>query len=621
MAGWGQFKLIAASGVGIAVSNFDDDNDLEIVVPVFSFQTAQDYFYGNYGELHVFNLDGSEVEGWPVRLNGRVLTSPVVGDLDNDGKQDIVVGLKYDSRNRDNQFGGIYAFDRHGNVINGWPVGKGNKYFSSPSLSDLDSDGNLEVIAINGDEKKTEIYRQDGTSYFGWPQLSIRSDSSSATVGDIDGDGKPDILTPTNGISDNGGLFAWTALGQPVSGFPKITENDADSSAVITDLEGDGKVNIVTSSSWDWDVENEIPKWRGSIYVYELPTNFDASTLQWPMYKHDVQRTGMYQNLAPTSPGVARIELSIDKAFIGKGDTVKVTVANANPNSEIMLYVDDKVNNKMLIDGGILGYTNEEGKWFVNADTKDWPIGQYKAIVIVGGQTSNEINFKVAEGINSQCPSYLLPLNPTGVVKPTGYTTLITLSWPNVEEATSYNVRLYDGSSDRLDSSQGDARFQDCPNSPYYYCKNGIKSTSIDNVPVKRGRAYYYWVEPVVPGCGYFKGYTTFSITNFEKNPFLQIIDIESYSNNIRKGNPVNLNVSNAPPNSPIYLALLDAFGTPLGNILPLGSTQANGDYGLKIEGDKTAQWATGTYNVYAIIYDISTNEFVVSNKAEAEVI
>ncbi|MEK6984567.1 MAG: hypothetical protein AABX33_08380 [Nanoarchaeota archaeon] len=307
--------------------------------------------------------------------------------------------------------------------------------------------------------------------------------------------------------------------------------------------------------------------------------------------------------------------LLINPITIYQGNRVTINISNAEPNADIVAYIID-INKRTLIDGSVIGITDETGKWSQEVDSTGWPLGTYNAYVIVGRGFSNYVEFQVIGSV-VQCPKSFSGLSPTGIVRPTGDTTSITLSWQMVDKATGYNVRLYDGTSDRFD----DTRIETCQNSQYYYCENGITSNSVDNIPVRRGRAYYFWVEPVVPGCGYFKGYTAFSVTNFDRLPSLSIFDVEANSKKITRGNSVSLEISDAPPNSPVYIALLDASGTLLGDILPLGSTQSDGTYRLEINRKNTAQWQSGSYNAYAIIYNSILNEYVVTNKAEAVVI
>ena len=75
-----------------AVGNFDEDPQLEIVVAEPSEFAGYDRDWNNTGVIHVFNLDGTQVPGWPSIRRAYTFSSPVVADIDGDGKEDLIVG-------------------------------------------------------------------------------------------------------------------------------------------------------------------------------------------------------------------------------------------------------------------------------------------------------------------------------------------------------------------------------------------------------------------------------------------------------------------------------------------------------------------------------------------------
>ena len=283
-----------------AIGNFDDDKELEIVVAGPSekaggiWENGQFKGFNNEGEVHVFNMDGSYVKGWPIKTEGIIFSSPAVGDINKDGKDEIIVGLMYASDIfPDPELGGLYVFDRNGNILPGWPQFKGYNFWSSPSLGDIDNDGDLEIGASRlGFE--TYLFHHDGTLVSGWPQSTSWNDYYSTIIGDVDGDQKPDLLTTAGNYWYGGGVYAWKDNGQSISGFPKATEVDAQAPAVIADIDNDGRVEVIASSDWDFDSQNNKWKLRGSLYVWDLPANYNEKTMHWPTFHRDEERTGYY---------------------------------------------------------------------------------------------------------------------------------------------------------------------------------------------------------------------------------------------------------------------------------------------------------------------------------------
>jgi hypothetical protein len=95
--------------------------------------------------LKAFHLnDGSQVPGWPVLVNGPIFGSPVIGDVNNDNKRDVVVTACA----RCNK-GRVWAFDGRGRrlwtVAPGAPEGAFTEILSTPILVDLDHRGANDV--------------------------------------------------------------------------------------------------------------------------------------------------------------------------------------------------------------------------------------------------------------------------------------------------------------------------------------------------------------------------------------------------------------------------------------------------------------------------------------------
>jgi hypothetical protein len=282
-----------------AVGNFDNDSDLEIVIATCRniFDNPQDpmHTWHTGGRIVVYNINGSILDGFPVNLTGDVWDSPAVGDINNDGCDEIIVG----------SYTGLYALNRYGYNCTGWPQLVGYRNYCSPALADFFHDGYLEIVA-SGTKNDSWMYVFDylGNVLLGWPQPIIWNDYRSPIIGDVNGDGTPDVLTTAGSgfYSSNpggGGVYAWDINGTSINGFPKVTEVDAQATATIADIDNDGKVEIVASSNFDTNMVTDEWKCRCSFYVWELGTPIDQDSMEWQVFHHDLQRTGNYGLLIP----------------------------------------------------------------------------------------------------------------------------------------------------------------------------------------------------------------------------------------------------------------------------------------------------------------------------------
>jgi outer membrane protein assembly factor BamB len=173
-------------GAGIssspALGDIDDDGKLEIVVG------AQDH------KVHAINNDASLL--WSYSMINDIESSPAIGDIDKNGDLEVVVGCEN---------GKVYALDGNGDSLWTYLTGSGVK--SSPALGDVDGDTKLEIVVGSKDNK---VYCLNGeTGSLLWSYTTGSSVNSSPALGDIDGDNE---LEAVFGSSDNK-IYALNGLG------------------------------------------------------------------------------------------------------------------------------------------------------------------------------------------------------------------------------------------------------------------------------------------------------------------------------------------------------------------------------------------------------------------------
>jgi hypothetical protein len=275
--------------------NLDDDADLEIVI-ADDWSDPPNQPGEDKGRVYAFNVDGTDVPGWPLDTRDYSFASPSIGDIDDDGQEEIVVAFR-DVYSQPCDWG-VVVYEADATIAAGWPQLAGEKIFSNPALADFDSDGQLEIV-VSLDNSRTYVFRSDGTIVDGWPQSMCWTDWYSPIVGDITGDGVPDVIANTEDRPACS-VYARDFQGGLIGGFPKITGASVLSPPALADIDNDGYVELIATSNQRQSGPGDALV-RADVYVWELDAPYDPSTMHWPMFQHDLRRSGRYA--PPRCPG------------------------------------------------------------------------------------------------------------------------------------------------------------------------------------------------------------------------------------------------------------------------------------------------------------------------------
>lgn len=225
-----------------AIADVNNDGKPEIVV------VSQSGFNPT-GYVHILNTSGKDLTGWPKSIETYGFSAAGVGDIDGDGSREIVITGENDSG-----AGKIYAFRASGNSVSGFPKQFTNRFVASPVLFDLNGDGKLEIIV--GDVKgmlyavdgKGSILKSINLAYGDNGAINAEITSSVAVGKDTVG-----IIIVAKVFQRDKSLDHLWFLDQNLAVLPKgyrsITGSGGYAGPVLVDLNNDGQFEIVTSGS------------------------------------------------------------------------------------------------------------------------------------------------------------------------------------------------------------------------------------------------------------------------------------------------------------------------------------------------------------------------------------
>jgi hypothetical protein len=234
----------------IAIEDFNGDGKPDMAIA---------NYYSDAISIFVNTTKGNTISlEWQYTVNTGSLPSEVrVGDVDGDGKADLLVanqGLRVNSFSvfRNISAAGTVAFDKRIDFFT-----DSQAYPTTIALGDLDADGKPDVVVGNYAVSTLSVFKN--TSSPGAVSFSARTDYTAGStpaqvnIGDMDGDGMPDVVMSGSG-SVNGASFisfyknistpGTLTLAQPI----QYTAGKGTADVFIGDADGDSKPDLVAAN-------------------------------------------------------------------------------------------------------------------------------------------------------------------------------------------------------------------------------------------------------------------------------------------------------------------------------------------------------------------------------------
>jgi hypothetical protein len=310
-----------------AVVDLDGDGRNEVIGSAYSIVALD----GETGEL-IWRVASGHDRSQPGASNsGRTWPGIVVADVNGDQNLEIVTA-----------HGGGYVavYDLNGYFAPGWPQQPtGGLEVRGLSVSDLDNDGTLEIIATGAVYGKVNswVYKHDGQLRPGWPQLGNDSGyaygifNDNSAVGDLDGDGFGELIVPSDvhyicayerdgsqipanamyGGKGWGKVGVWESLTVEQRGWGNCDPGDdrseryranfAHGPAAIADMDKNGTMEVITTGNvYDCGFGNYPSRYTGLFLFNADRSRFQSGGFDWRQAPID---TG-----APLSEDYSQIE-------------------------------------------------------------------------------------------------------------------------------------------------------------------------------------------------------------------------------------------------------------------------------------------------------------------------
>ncbi|MDD5530178.1 MAG: T9SS type A sorting domain-containing protein [bacterium] len=181
--------------------------------------------------------------------------SPVVCDLNNDGRKEIILGTGERK---------IYCISDSGKVLWSKDIQE-MPFYSSPVIADIDLDSFPDIIITL--ENKIYGFNNLGANLTGFPINTGASGDlwGAPVIGDINNDKKPEIVIGT----PDGKVIAYSNRGKMLSDFPLATGGGIYCSPMLCDINEDNNLDIFIGSD------------DGNLYGWSLG---QYGNLQWPEF-------------------------------------------------------------------------------------------------------------------------------------------------------------------------------------------------------------------------------------------------------------------------------------------------------------------------------------------------
>lgn len=305
---------------------------------------------------------------WTYPINDVIYHGTAVGDLDNDGKQELVIGSYNDT---------LYCLNAENGSLN-WKYSAGNNFAaSSPAvIADVDNDGECDVI-FSAWYKVTAL-KGNGSLLWQYDIPGYTEAFRGVAVADVNNNNYKDVVFGTGGgsvigLNGNDGSLIFNKNLRTAYGDSLFSIVHAP---LIADFDKDGKIDVFIQGG-----HGEYPDFSKGFGRAYLLTIGKGNGPDWLMFQHDILRRG---NVCEHTTGIPATNKNIltginvyPNPVTNNSFTVKTDGLRGSSSYRLYNITGQVVANGYVPENGIVSLpgTLPSGLYFVKLQTQDGVYG------------------------------------------------------------------------------------------------------------------------------------------------------------------------------------------------------------------------------------------------------
>ncbi len=382
------------------------------------------------------------------------------GDLDNDGRTDLVY-TNYSV----NSVSVVQNASTSGVISLSAPqvITCGNNPFGV-ALGDLDGDGKKDMVVANAGSNTLSVYRNTsitGTISFAAPiTYNTGFSPRGLTIGDLDGDGKPEIIATTSSSYSLDIFKNQSTIGALAFAAKQSLAVNNPESVIVADLDGDGKQDLAATNGNNNGVTAFLNTSSGSTISFGAAAHFAAGDYTLALVPADIDGDGKLDlavanrgsstmSILRNTSSVGALSFAIQQSFTTGSTPFWLNVSDINGDGKTDIVTANQDGNSV----SVLLNKSTPGVLSINAKT-DYSVGTTPVSVVATDMDGDAKPDIMSANVGGSSISYLrntqaiLPVSGLALAankKGTG----IILNWSTLGESNT-NVFDVEKSSDGI---------------------------------------------------------------------------------------------------------------------------------------------------------------------------